>query len=579
RHFRGIRNGPSPDWLQRRLQAVGLRPISALVDITNLMTFDLCRPLHVFDAAKVEGNIHVRLGRDGETLDALNDKTYELDGDMCVIADEARAEALGGVIGGAYSGCSFETTDVFLEAALFDTSRTAATGRKLNLITDARFRFERGIDPAFLVDGAEIATRLILELCGGEASHLVIAGAQPAAQAPIAFRFARIKELAGSDVSETEARRILGVLGFAIEGTGETVQVSVPSWRNDIVGEACLVEEVVRLNGIDNVPAVSMPLQGALPKPALTADQRRRSSLRRALAVRGLVEAVTYSFLPTVQAELFGGGDAPRKLANPISADLDSLRPSLLPNLIVAAARNADRGQQAAALFEVGPRFIGGLPGEQDLVAGGVRTGLTGPRDWTLAPRAHDAQDAKADALAALNELGAPLDNLQVTADAPAWYHPGRSGCIRLGPKTVLAHFGEIHPGVLKALGAKGSAAGFEVFLDAAPKPKPRKSAAKPLLVLSPFQPVERDFAFVVDHIVAAADVLRAARGADKDLITEARIFDVYEGAGLPEGKKSLAISITLQPRDATLTDADIEAVAGRVVEAVSKRTGGSLRA
>ncbi|MGB0684452.1 MAG: phenylalanine--tRNA ligase subunit beta [Magnetovibrionaceae bacterium] len=578
RYFRGVKNVESPDWLKERLLSVGLRPISALVDITNLMNIDLCRPLHVFDADKLNGNINVRLAVDGEKLDALNDKTYDLEEGMTVIADEVVPAALAGVIGGSDTGCELDTTNVFLETALFDPVRTAATGRKLQLITDARFRFERGIDSAFLVDGTEIATRLIMELCGGEPSELVIAGEQPSPQDPISFRFARVAELGGVDVPRDEIVRILEVLGFCITGEGDQVSVSIPTWRNDIVGEACLVEEVIRIHGLDKIPAVSLPTETALPKPALSAEQRRRSDVRRLLATRGLVEAVTYSFLPTLQAEQFGGGDEPRKLANPISSDLDSLRPSLLPNLITAAARNADRGQPNGALFELGPQFDGGLPGEQQVVCAGIRSGQTGPRHWDARPRNVDAFDAKSDALAALEALGAPVASLQVVAEAPSWYHPGRSGSLKMGPKTVLATFGEAHPGVLKTLDAKGPVAAFEIFPEALPKPKPKKSAAKPLLKLDPLQPVERDFAFVLDAGVAAEDVVRSAKGADKNLIADVRIFDLFEGESLGEGKKSLAITVVLQPKEQTLTDADLEALGAKVVAAVEKRTGGTLR-
>ena len=577
RYFRGVKNGPSPKWLQDRLLAVGLRPISALVDITNLMTLEYGRPLHVFDAAKVKGDVHVRMARPGEKLLALNGKEYELDGEMTVIADDQNAEAVAGIIGGEATGCTEETTEVFLETAWFDPVRTAATGRKLQVMTDARYRFERTVDPAFLLDGTEIATRLILELCGGEASELAIAGAEPDWKRDLDLRPDRVKTLAGVDLPLADQERILGILGFGVSKVGDRLKVAVPSWRTDIVGEACLVEEIVRINGFGAIPVTPMSRDSVLPPAALTAAQRRRANVRRALAGRGLVEAVTYSFLPSAQADLFGGVPDTLRLVNPISADLDVMRPSILPNLIAAAGRNADRGIPNAALFEVGPQFKGDGLEDQGIVATGIRCGRTGPKHWAAAPRAVDVFDAKADALAAIATAGGPVDSLQVVAEAPAWYHPGRSGVLRLGPKTVVATFGEIHPRVLKKMGVDGPVAAFEVYLDALPQPK-AKGTTKPHLVLSAFQPLERDFAFVVDDSVSADALVRAVRGVDKQLIAEVRVFDRFKGGNLGEGKKSLAITVVLQPTEKTLTDAEIEAVAAKVVAAATKATGGMLR-
>ena len=577
RYVKGVKNGDSPKWLKDRLAAIGLRPISILVDITNYMTFAHNRPLHVFDADKVTGDIHVRLAKDGEKLLALDGKEYALDGEMTVIADEKEAEALGGVMGGEASGCTGETQNVFIEAAYFDPVRTAATGRKLQLMSDARYRFERGIDPAFLTDGMEIATRLILDLCGGEASELVVAGVEPAWQRSINLRADRVKTLSGVDVDEAEQERILSTLGFGVTKKDGVFTASVPSWRSDIVGEACLVEEIVRVNGYHNIPMVPLGRPTDLPTPSLTPEQRRRHGARRVLAGRGMMEAVTYSFLTARDAKLFGDIPDSLRLVNPISADLDVMRPGVLPNLIAALGRNADRGYPDAALFEVGPAFAGDKPDEQSVAAGGVRGGQAVAKTWGAAARTIDAYDAKADALALLAALGAPVANLQVMTDAPAYYHPGRSGRLCLGPKATLAAFGEVHPGVLKAMDVKGPVAGFEVFFDALP-PIKNRGAQRPPLTLSPFQPVSRDFAFVVDAGVEAGVLLRAARGADKKLITDATVFDVFAGASLGEGKKSVAITVTLQPTEKTLTDADIEAAAGKLVAAVTKATGGVLR-
>jgi phenylalanyl-tRNA synthetase beta chain len=577
RYFRGVTNRESPQWLKDRLTAIGLRPISALVDITNYITYDLARPLHVFDAAKVKGDIRARLARPGETLAALNGKTYALDPSMTVIADEAGPEALAGIIGGEPSGCTETTSDVFLEAAWFDPVRTAATGRKLEILSDARFRFERGVDPAFVRASAEVATRMILELCGGEASDLVIAGEEPDWRTSIVLRPERAAELGGVDVAKQRQEDILRGLGCTVSEHADGLLVVPPSWRADIAAEHDLVEEVIRVNGFDAIPAVPLP-RPSISRPVLTPAQRRQGWVRRQLAARGLVETVTWSFLPSAQAERFGGGGPEMKLANPISADLDCMRPSVLPNLLAAAGRNADRGLRDLGLFEIGPQFDGPEPGQQRMIAAGLRAGAALPRHWAAPVRPVDAFDAKGDALAALAAAGVNPDSLAVTAEAPAWYHPGRSGAWKLGNK-ALAYFGELHPGVLAAFDVKGAVAGFEVFLDAIPPAKARPSKARPPLKLSPFQPLERDFAFVVDRDVAADALVRAARGADKALITAARVFDVYEGQGVGEGKKSLALTVTLQPVDKTPTDEEIEAVSKRVVDAVAKATGAVLRA
>lgn len=580
RYVRGIKNVESPKWLKDRLLAIGLRPISALVDITNLMTIEHCRPLHVFDADKLSGDIHVRMARQGETLLALDGKEYTLDGEMTVIADEKQAEALGGVMGGEASGCSDDTLNVFVEAALFDPIRTSNTGRKLNLQSDARFRFERGIDSAFLETGMEIATRLILEICGGEVSQLVIAGAEPDRSQVVAFRPARIKALAGVDVEPEEMQRILGVLGFGVSTHGDTWDVSVPTWRNDIVGEACLVEEIVRVHGYDKIPTTPMVRDDVVPHPAWNKQQRDRAHVRRILGGRGLIEAVSLSFMELSQARLFGGGADDLILVNPISSDLNVMRPSILPNLIAAAGRNADRGIADCPLFEVGPQFSGDAPDAQHMVATGLRAGRSARRNWAQSPRALDAFDAKADALAALAGAGAPTDKLQTLTQAPSWYHPGRSGTLNLGPLNVLAAFGEIHPGVLAKMGVKGPMVGFEVYLDNIPQAKGKKAkgTTRPLLKLSAFHSVNRDFSFVVDQDVAAGAIIRAAKSADKALISDVSVFDLFEGGNLGEGRKSLAINVTLQPHEQTLTDDEIEAVSAKVVAAVEKSTGGILR-
>ena len=591
RFFRGVSNGPSPKWLQDRLLAIGLRPISALVDITNYVTFDLGRPLHVFDADKLAGDPTMRMAAEGEEILALDGKAYRLDSEMVVIGDGAAAQGIGGVMGGELSGVSETTTNVFLEVALFDHVRVAATGRKLGIHSDARYRFERGLDPASAIWGCEVAARLIQTLCGGEVSHVVSAGACPLEQRKIDLRVPRVHELGGIAVAAPEQERILSDLGFAVESglvtrateagerEEEVLTCTVPTWRRDVECEACLVEEVLRIHGYDHLVQEPLTLDTALPLPALSLRQRRASAARTALAWRGLSEAVTFSFMQSDTAGLFGAPGADVHLINPISSDLDVMRPSVLPNLIAAAARNVDRGVGDVGLYEVGPVYSNDQPDGQLQMVTGLRVGQARGRHWADQARAVDAFDAKADALAVLTACEAPVENLQVTTDAPGHYHPGRSGVLRLGPK-VLAQFGELHPKVLRKLGLKAEAAGFELFLEAIPEPKAKASGKlKPALALSPLQPVERDFAFVVDQGVPAEKLIRAAKGADKQLVSAVSLFDAYAGPGLEDGTKSLAIAVTLQPVERTMTDDEIEAVSAKIVAQVEKATGGRLRA
>ncbi len=583
RLVRGVNNGPSPDWLQKRLTAIGLRPINALVDITNFITYDRGRPLHVFDAAKVHGNLTVRRARPGEALLALDGKTYTLDDSICVIADENGVESLSGIMGGEATGCSEATADVLIESALWEPMNIAQTGRKLGINSDARYRFERGVDPAFMLPGLELATRMVMDLCGGKPSEVVVAGSAEAPERVIDFPQSELERLAGVDVPLTEMRRVLERLGFFVAGQGERVKIAVPSWRPDVVGKADVVEEVVRIVGVDRVPLTPFPRSDTQRKPVLTPIQMRTRKAKRALAARNLTEAVTWSFIAKTHAELFGGGKPELALANPIAADLSDMRPSLIPGLVAAAQKNADRGFPDVGLFEVGQIFRGDQPADQFTAATGIRRALAKPsgigRHWSKRDGEVDAFDAKADALTVLTAAGAPAAALQVVPGGPAWFHPGRSGTIQIGPQNVLGHFGELHPSALEALDAKGPLVGFEVILERIPEPKARGTRARPALELSPFQPVERDFAFVVERNVKAADIVRAAQSADRKLIAGITVFDVYEGKGIEPGKKSIAIAVTIQPRDKTMTDAEIEALAAKIVGEVSKRTGGALRA
>ncbi|HXX25382.1 MAG TPA: phenylalanine--tRNA ligase subunit beta [Pseudolabrys sp.] len=582
RLVRGVKNGPSPDWLQKRLAAIGLRPINALVDITNFITFDRGRPLHVFDAAKVKGNLTVRRAKNGETLLALDGKTYALDAAMCVIADDKSVESLAGIMGGEASGCDENTRDVLIESALWSELNVAQTGRKLGINSDARYRFERGVDPAFMVPGLELATQMVLDLCGGEASEIVVAGDPTPKEKVIDFQLSELPRLAGLKLPLPEVRRTLEKLGFFAAGQGEKVKVAVPSWRPDVHGKADIVEEVVRIVGVDRVLSTPFPREDAR-KPALTPIQNRTRKAKRALAARGLTEAVTWSFVSKREAELFGGGSAALALANPIAAELSDMRPSLIPGLVMAAQKNADRGYPDVALFEVGQIFKGDKPEDQLTAATGLRRALARPdgngRHWSNKPEPVGAFDVKADAFAVLAAAGAPVQALQVVPGGPAWFHPGRSGTIQIGPQNVLGVFGELHPRVLAALKAEGPLVVFEVTLEKIPEPKARPTRAKPLLELSPFQPVDRDFAFVVDAKVKAADIVRAAQNVDRKLITAVTVFDIYEGKGIEAGKKSIAIAVTIQPRDKTMTDAEIDALGQKIVAEVGKRAGGVLRA
>ena len=615
RTVRGVRNGPSPRWLQERLTAIGLRPINALVDITNFFTYDLGRPLHVFDADKVQGGRLVMRPGAGETFRALNGRDYTATAEDCVIADDAGVQSLAGIMGGEATGSDLGTTSVFIECALFDPVRVAVSGRRHGIISDARQRFERGVDPSFLPAGLDAATAMVIELCGGEASAVAESGAEPEWRRSATMRFARLESFGGLAVEPGEATASLERLGFTVESRdAERITVAVPPWRNDVAGrgasgevgggagynlgnnfldmapdltpaqratveqgraetepECDLIEEVLRLRGLDAVPPVSLPRSAAIPAPTLTPRQIRTSLARRTLAARGLAECVTFSFMPAETAALFGEAPASLRLLNPIAADLDQLRPSGVATLAMAAARNAARGQADCALFEIGPVFA---ESGQSQVAAGLRTGST-PRNWIEPARPADAMDAKADALAVLAALGVPMEALGVTADAPGFYHPGRSGVIRQGPKTVLARFGALHPRVLAALDLGAPGVAFEIFLDAIAEPKRRRRAAPDL---PQFQPVRRDFAFLLDAAVPAETLLRAARGAERTLVAGVTLFDVYAGEKLPEGQKSIGIEVTLQPRDRTLTDAEIEAAAAKIVAAVAKATGARLR-
>jgi phenylalanyl-tRNA synthetase beta chain len=576
RLIRGVTNRPSPDWLQQRLKAIGLRPISTLVDITNFFTYDLNRPLHVFDAAKVKGGLRIHPAKGGEELLALDGKSYSLSPGMMLISDDDAPESLAGIMGGEHSGCTEATTDVFVESAYWNPITIAATGRALKITSDARYRFERGVDPAFTLPGLELATQMVLELCGGEASAVVMDGAVPDTARAYKLDPARVQSLVGMEIAETTQRATLEALGFTIEGD----MVTPPTWRPDVLGEADLVEEVARIASLTQLKGRPLARETTgVPAPILTPMQIREKAARRMLAALGYNECVSYSFIDATSAALFGGGQDACRIENPISSEMTHLRPDLLPGLLQAAARNQARGFADLALFEVGPAFTGGEPGEQALQAAGLLVGASAPRDAFGSRRPVDLYDAKADAEAVLATIGAPA-KVQINRKVAPWWHPGRAGAMALGPNVMCA-FGEVHPRVLRDMGVKGPAVAFTLYLDAVPFPK-LKSPTRPALQLSDLQAVERDFAFVVDARTEALVAVNAAAGADKALIESVRLFDQFAGeraeAQMGAGKKSIALTVRLQPRDKTLTEAEIEAVSAKIIDKVAKATGGALR-
>ncbi|HUM08488.1 MAG TPA: phenylalanine--tRNA ligase subunit beta, partial [Acidocella sp.] len=599
RTVRGVKNEQSPDWLKQRLESIGLRPINTLVDITNFFTYDLGRPLHVFDVAKVSGNtLMLRQGQEGDAFPGLHGKEVKPGADDCVIADAAGAQSLAGITGGETTGCDETTTDVFIECALFDRVKIAQTGQRTGIFSDARQRFERGIDSQLLPEALDAATALVQKLCGGEASEVTEAGARPEWNREAKLRFERIRSFGGSDITASEAVASLERLGFTVQEENEhSVTVAVPSWRNDVAQpqsldqapdlphakaaaegaaaaepEVDLIEEVLRLKGLDAIAPASLPVDSLIPAPILTAKQARTALARRGLAARGLLEAVTFSFADDATCALFGGAPESLRLANPIAADLNQMRPTPLVTLSQAAARNVARGFGEFGLFEIGPAYAEDL--SQAQVAAGLRVGET-PLSALAPARRYDALDAKADALAVLTALGVPMDAVTTTAGGPGYYHPGQSGELRQGPKTLLARFGTLHPSLCDKLDLPVGSVAFEIFLDAIPEPKRRKKSAP---ALPPFQPLRRDFAFLVPETTPAETVLRAAKGAERNLISNVVLFDRYQGKGVPEGQVSLAIAVTLQPAEKSFSDAEIEAVCAKIVAEVGKKAGGVLR-
>lgn len=582
RSFRNVKNKQSPDWLKNWLNAIGLRPISALVDITNYITFDLGRPLHVYDIDKLSGNLTMRLAKPSETIRALDGKDYALDDHMIVIADEGavnkdRIQGIGGIMGGEASSCTEETQNVFLEVALFDPVRVAATGRKLGLESDARYRFERNVDPQSALWGVEVATRLITEICGGEASTINIAGEIPVRGTKITLNPKRIATLGGLDLPVDRIQEILDALGFTTDRINGVINAEPPSWRPDIENESCLVEEVLRIQGFDTIPVVSLNPERFLSTVTVSPEQRRESLARKILAGRGMMEAVTWSFVSSKEAKNFGGVSPSLELSNPISEGLDVMRPSILPNLLNAAVRNINRGFHDVALFEVGAVWRDDTPTGQDLVATGIRVGNSGTRHWAQNLRNVDAYDVKADveAVVALSKIS--LNNFQVSNKAPDWYQRGRAGTFKLGSRHI-AWFGELNPRILEDFNLSESVVAFEVVISNFPPPKSRSLTSRSALSISPYQRVTRDFAFIVQNDLPASKLLQAVSAADRELIVDIGVFDIYRGEHINEGEKSVAISVTLQPRERTLTDAEIGVVEEKIISLVLQKVGGVLR-
>lgn len=577
RYIRGVNNkAETPKWMKDRLAAIGLRSISPLVDVTNYINYDLARPLHVFDADKLKGNITIRMARPGEKFVSLEDKEYALDDKSLGICDDEGIQCLGGIMGGAEKGCSADTVNVFVECALFNPVVIARTGRKFQIDSDSRYRYERWVDPKSNVLGSDYAVQLITEICGGEVSDIEMDGKEDYQPKVAYLRPERMKSFVGIDVSKDKIVEILNHLGFVTSEENGKIKAVSPTWRGDIDCEQDLIEEVVRMVGLDTIPAETLP-HGKFPKQVLTPAQQRVVTVKHELANRGMLETVTWSFTDSKTAKDFRRSEEAILLYNPITAELDEMRPSILPNLLIAVKNNIARGYSNLALFEAGPEFYGRNPGEQYTAAGGVRCGMTSAKSWIGEVRPYDVFDAKADALAAIAAANGPWENAQVTTDAPAYYHPGRSGALRLG-KNVMAYFGEIHPAVLKKFGIKQRVVAFEVNLDNIPLPRVSHDKARKKLELSPFQPVDKDLAFVVDKNVPAVNIIAAAKNADRKHITDVRVFDVYEGENLPEGKKSVAIALTFQPSEATFTDKEIETLMKKVEMEVGKKTGAVLR-
>ncbi len=577
RYIRNVNNkAETPKWMKDRLNAIGLRSISPLVDITNYINYDMARPLHVFDADKLSGNVTVRMAQEGEKFVSLEEKEYALDCKALGICDDEGVQCLGGIMGGAEKGCSADTKNVFLECALFVPECIARTGRRFQIDSDSRYRYERWVDPKSNILGSDYAVQLITEICGGEVSEMMIEGAENCAERVAYLRPSRMKDFIGLDISADKIIDILNKLGFktSVEAD-ERIKAVSPTWRGDIEGEHDLVEEVVRMIGLDNIPAESLP-HNQLPKQTLSPAQQRVVTVKHELAAKGMLETVTWSFTDSKLAEDYRRSDDVVLLMNPISAELDEMRPSLLPNLLMGAKNNIARGYGNVALFEVGPEFSGRKPGQQTLVAAGVRVGMTSKKHWAGEARAYDVFDVKADALAAIAAANGPFENAQITLDAPAYYHPGRSGVLRLG-KNVLAYFGELHPSVAKKAGLKQRVYAFEVYLDNIPLPRDSQGKARKKLQLHSLQPVEKDLAFLVDKSVKAMDVITAAKNADRNAITDVRVFDVY-GEDSDGDKKSIAISVTFQPVEKTFSDQELEVLMNKIIQEMKKRCNAELR-
>ena len=576
RYFRNVKNTESPEWLKNKLKSIGLRPISALVDITNFVMYDENRPLHVYDADKINGKIIVRAANDGESFQALDEKDYHLKNGMCVIADEKKVLGLGGIMGGESTGCSTETKNVLLESALFDEINTAKTGRNLSILSDARYRFERGIDPNSTLKGIDLATQLILEICGGECSEVELAGNIKENKNEVSTSSSYISRRLGFEVSDKELISILSSLGIETSQTGDVIKCLIPSWRQDIHGEADISEEVIRIKGYENIPTSNIRLKSKINKNILNYAQKKLMKARHFIASIEYDELVTFSFTDSKNCEVFGDINK-LKIVNPISEELDILRPNLLPNLLQAIKKNKNRNFDSFSIFEIGSQYRSTSPEDQLNVACGIKSGIKTEKSWKNMQTEFDIYDVKQDLTSLIDYLMPGNKKISVSNDCPSWYHPGRSGSIKINNSVIAGYFGELHPSVANQFKIKNKTNIFELYLDELPNTE-KKTTNKPVLNLSDFQIVTRDFAFVIDKKVKSEEVVTSAFKVDKELIRNVEIFDLFEDDSLGKDKKSIAIKVTLQSNEKTLAENDISEISSKIIESVEKSTSGTVR-
>jgi len=578
-YIKNVQNKESPDWLKKRIISLGLKPVSAIVDATNYVMFDLNRPLHAYDADKIDQEIIVRNSKKGESFEALDNKKYTLENNMCAITDRSGILGLGGIIGGTRSGTEFSTKNILLESAYFFPSSTRKTSKILNIDTDAKYRFERGIDPQSIKLGLELGTRMILDMCGGEASNFSIVGKLKEERKTIHLEPEKFAKVAGFTITSAEIKKILMSLGCSLKMSGKKIKVLPPTWRPDIKEDVDLIEELTRIKGYDKVPLISPEKENV--KDTLNYRQKLFHFAQRSVASKGYTEAVTWSFTDSKTNILFSELKNEIKLSNPISNDLDVLRSSLYSNLIIGAKKNIHRNFEDLMLFEIGPIFKGNKPGEQSTMIGAIKTGKYSRKNWIEKERNFDVFDIKNDALRTINEIGIDSSKITISNKSKKWYHPGRSGLLSLGSANgpELAYFGEIHPSIIKKLDLRtDNILGFEIFLDNIPESRKKIRETKQQFAVSDYQKVVRDFAFVIDEKYSSGEIISFVKKIDKELIKNVKIFDVYQGENITPGKKSIAFSVTLEPKDKTLSEKDIEEVSKKIISIVQETTGATLR-